>query len=97
MSRVAILSAASADLRRGVKFYSRERSGLGAEFLREFELFTDLLAENPEIGTPIGGGIRKLVLKRFPYLIIYRVESERVLILAVAHERRHPDYWLERL
>lgn len=97
MTELTLLSAAARDLRRAVEFYSHERPGLGAEFMREFEEASELLANHPEIGSPIRGGIRKLLLKRFPYMLIYRSEPERVLILAVAHQRRHPELWLERL
>ena len=97
MTEVTLLSAATLDLRRAVEFYSRERPGLGAEFLREFENTSEVLASHPEIGIPIRGGARKLFLKRFPYILVYRVEPTQVLILAVAHQRRHPDVWLGRL
>ena len=94
MSRLA---AAALDLRRAVQFYSRERPGLGAEFLREFDDASNVLADHPEIGALIRSGVRKLLLRRFPYMLVYRAEPERVVILAVAHQRRHPDVWLARL
>ena len=97
MTEVNLLSAALLDLRRAVEFYSRERPGLGAEFLREFEDASDVLGSHPEIGSPIRGGARKFLLKRFPYMLVYRIELQQVLILAVAHQRRHPDIWLRRL
>lgn len=90
MTEVTLLSAAARDLHRAVEFYSRERPALGAEFMREFEEVSDLLADHPEIGSPIRRGVRKLLLKRFPYMLIYRVEPERVLILAVAQSAAAP-------
>jgi plasmid stabilization system protein ParE len=97
VTQVTVLSAAELDLRLAVEFYSRERQGLGTEFLREFEAVSDGLAQHPEIGSPIRKGVRKLLLKRFPYMLVYRIEPEQVLILAVAHQRHHPDIWLGRL
>jgi plasmid stabilization system protein ParE len=94
---VAQLPEAAIDIRRAAEFYARESRGLGAEFLREFESVTKLLLENPEIGVLTRGGARKLVMRRFPYLIIYRVEPERVLVLAVGHQRRRPDIWVKRV
>ncbi|MHB9003921.1 MAG: type II toxin-antitoxin system RelE/ParE family toxin [Coriobacteriia bacterium] len=40
--------------------------------------------------------IRKLVLAKFPYSLIYEIDGDVVLILAVAHQRRRPHYWRER-
>lgn len=54
------------------------------------------LGENPEIGPPARHNARKLLVRRFPYVVIYRVEAKRVLVLAVGHQRRHPDFWLDR-
>ena len=49
MTHVTLLAAAALDLRRAVQFYSRERPGLGAEFLREFDDASNVLADHPEI------------------------------------------------
>jgi toxin ParE1/3/4 len=93
---VVVLRAAQADLRRAARFYEQEAPGLGAEFLSQVELAFSRLAEHPEIGAPLSTGARKFLVRRFPFLLIYRAESDRVLILAVAHQRRHPASWLGR-
>jgi plasmid stabilization system protein ParE len=93
---VVLLRAAQADLRRAARFYEEERARLGEEFLGEAGHAFALLEQNPEIGAPLSRGARKLLLRRFPYLVIYHTESERVLVLAVGHQRRHPDFWLRR-
>jgi toxin ParE1/3/4 len=41
-------------------------------------------------------GSRRLVLPRFPYNLVYEVHDDLLLIVAVAHQRRHPDYWRRR-
>lgn len=97
MIPVAQLPEAAMDIRRAAEFYARESRGLGAEFLREFESVIMLLSENPEIGVLTRGGARKLVMRRFPYVVIYRVQPESVLVLAVGHQRQSPDFWIERL
>lgn len=97
MTRVALLRAAQADIRTGARFYQGQAPGLGAEFVAEVQRSLDRLREYPEIGAPLRRGARRLLVRRFPYLVIYRVEPTRVLVLAVGHQRRHPDFWLERL
>lgn len=97
MTRVTLLRAAQADIRTGARFYEGQARGLGTEFVAEVDRSLARLREYPEIGAPLRRGARKLLVRRFPYLVIYRVELEGVLVLAVGHQRRHPDFWLERL
>jgi plasmid stabilization system protein ParE len=79
-----------------VDFYDAENEGLGAGFTDEVEQATQFVRTHPEAGRPVRGMIRRWRVQRFPYYIIYREESERVYILAVAHQRRRPGYWAER-
>ncbi len=80
-----------------VSRYEAEVPGLGERFDAEVQKASALLLEYPEIGPPVEGELRKLVLDRFPYYLIYSRSSETVHIVAVAHERRKPGYWLERI
>lgn len=87
--------AARAEFRRAARRYERELAGLGLAFLVAVREAETLIAEYPNAGTPLGSNRRHL-LRRFPYAIIYRLEFDRVFILAVAHTRRHPEYWHDR-
>jgi plasmid stabilization system protein ParE len=93
---VGYLRAAQGDIRRAARFYAKESPWLAAQFLQEVDRSAALLADYPEIGAPLRRGARKLLTRRFPYLVIYRVDPDRVVILAVGHQRRHPDFWLGR-
>ena len=42
------------------------------------------------------GDIRRLILSRFPYKLLYSVEADRIYVIAVAHLHRAPDYWVDR-
>lgn len=70
--------------------------GLGESFADEFARITELILEYPEIGSSVDPEIRKLLLQRFPFATYYSIEAEHVLIVAVAHQRRDPDYWKSR-
>jgi plasmid stabilization system protein ParE len=96
VSVVIVLRAAQADLRRAAQFYEAEAVGLGSEFLGEVEQAYQLLSAHPEVGSGLRRGARRLLIRRFPFALIYRVEPERVVILAAGHQRRHPDFWLGR-
>ncbi len=97
MTPVRLLRAAQADIRRGAGFYDEQAVGLGSEFVAEVGHALGLLEDHPELGAALRRGARKILVRRFPYLIIYRLSSDGVLILAVGHQRRHPDFWLKRL
>jgi toxin ParE1/3/4 len=42
-------------------------------------------------------GVRRYVMRRFPYVLPYIVQEEAVFVLAIAHTKRRPDYWRNRL
>lgn len=78
-------------------FYEAATSGLGADFLDEVERVIKILREHPELGQSVGRGVRRALLHRFPFSFIYSVEVDTVVIVAVAHQRRRPDYWRDRI
>ncbi|MGE4080650.1 MAG: type II toxin-antitoxin system RelE/ParE family toxin [Reyranella sp.] len=51
----------------------------------------------PEAWHPLGEGVRRCRLSRFPYGLIYTIDSGTILVLAVAHLHRRLDYWRDRL
>ncbi|TMA90118.1 MAG: hypothetical protein E6J77_07075 [Deltaproteobacteria bacterium] len=54
------------------------------------------LAKNPELGHRFSRRLRRFLVRRFPYGLLYRVESDQIFIVAVAHLRRRPGYWRGR-
>ena|ERR1043165_6385393 len=77
-------------------FYEAGSPSLGGEFLDDVQRGVDLLCTHPMIGQSIGEGLRRMLLHRFPFNLIYAIESDTILIIAVAHQRRRPDYWRDR-
>jgi toxin ParE1/3/4 len=78
-------------------YYEEQRPGLGLEYLEEIEHSVNFLTRYPYVGTTVRGSIRRLVLPRFPYSLLYRVlEDDSIRILAVAHHKRRPQYWISR-
>src|SRR6266852_5878020 len=78
-------------------FYEAATSGLGADFLDEVQRVINILREHSELGQPVDRGLRRALLHRFPFSLIYSVEVDEVLIVAVAHQRRRPGYWKHRI
>jgi plasmid stabilization system protein ParE len=72
-------------------------AGLGRRFFAEVQRAEKLIAQFPESAVEILPGIRKRVLQKFRYSLIYTIEKDGLLILAVAHHSRRPGYWVARL
>ena len=87
---------ADRELNDAADYYDSESPGLGLLFLEQLEIGYERILENPHAAEEIDPGIRRLVLPKFPFNLIYEVHTDAVLILAVAHQRRRPHYWRER-
>ena len=90
------LEEAAHELHRAIRYYEEKSSGLGGELLADVERLEDLLASNPGLGSPGKSGTRRLVLRRFPFLLVYVLVEGEPLIVAFAHQRREPGYWADR-
>lgn len=93
---------AEAELAAAARWYEQRRHGVGAEFLAAVDGVLVALAERRVVGIRIPGlpanhPARRVVLRRFPFTIAYLEKDSVVRILAVAHQRRRPNYWMGRL
>lgn len=80
-----------------VEHYDEQVSGLRDEFAAEAEHSVHLIATHPPSGSPNHLGTRRVPLRRFPYDLVYTEREEHLVVLAFAHHRRRPNYWLWRL
>ena len=94
---VEFLPEAEEEMMEAAVFYQEKAEGLGERFLDDVERATQLLSEQPLIGQQLDNHLRQLLMHRFPFSLIYSSEQSEILILAVAHQRRRPGYWQERL
>jgi plasmid stabilization system protein ParE len=88
---------ASEEIIETAAYYEGEVPGLGDSFIAEVERVVGVLCDQPNIGQSVGQEFRRILLLRFPYSLIYSIETERVWVVAVAHHRRRPGYWKERI
>jgi plasmid stabilization system protein ParE len=99
--RLRIDAHASTELTEAVRWYELQRPGLGAEFLDTVNDVLELIEQNPAIGSPLprvaSGRMRRMLVRRFPYHVVYEVTEDEILVVAVAHTRRRPDYWVGRI
>jgi hypothetical protein len=83
-------------------WYEVQVPGLGLDLVEEFDRALEAIAERPltwplwpGMGEEVGA--RRFLLARFPFAIAYIVEADEIIVLAAAHLRRRPGYWLGRL
>jgi len=77
-------------------WYERERPGLGKAFLAEVDRVLQVIVSNPDAFPEVLAGIRKAVVKRFPYCLYSRIRGETIVVLAVFHSARNPTVWQAR-
>jgi plasmid stabilization system protein ParE len=94
---VRFLEIAEIELDEAIRWYATQAVGLGNAFLVEVLSAADRIVRFPEAWHPLGEGVRRCRLSGFPYALIYTVDNGAILIVAVAHLHRKPDYWRDRL
>jgi toxin ParE1/3/4 len=95
---VIVHREAEAELRASIAYYNGQRDGLGDEFRDEVEKGIERIAQSPRAFSPHGDeGLRRHVLRRFPYSIFYWELDDCIWIAAIAHQRRRPGYWAARI
>jgi toxin ParE1/3/4 len=88
---------AQAEFVSAAQFYERQTEGLGLDFIATVQNAYDPLPEFPASGAPFGRQLKRLLVPKFPYGLLYRVEPERIYVIAVMHLHRRPGYWRSRL
>ncbi|MBL1319657.1 MAG: type II toxin-antitoxin system RelE/ParE family toxin [Methylophaga sp.] len=96
--KVVFLKIAEAELDDAFEYYESVQSGLGFRFLTEVELSNTRIQQFPLSYEKIGKYSRRCLVQKFPYGIIYQyVEHKKeILVVAVSHLHRVPDYWSDR-
>ena len=92
-----LLAPAAAELEEALAWYAAQAPGLERRFIDEMRTARKRIAARPNAWHPLGNGVRRFRLRRFPYGLIYVVEANEVIVLAVAHLHRKPNYWRSRL
>ncbi|MCB1076933.1 MAG: type II toxin-antitoxin system RelE/ParE family toxin, partial [Verrucomicrobiae bacterium] len=89
--------ALAAELEEIRDYYNERSAGLGAAFVNEFERHALAIAARPERWMIVEKDIRRALMKRFPYVIYFRVvDAKSVRITVVKHEKRHPAFGRDR-
>ena len=84
---------AKADIRRAAKWYERQRTGLGRDFVGEVDAALELIEANPYQYEIVHREIRHAILRRFPYGVFYRFHASKISVFAVMHLKRDDIPW----
>ncbi len=95
--KVRFLKPAQSEVDDAFAWYDAYSHSLGVQFLDDIDRAVRRIAAYPLANTIIEEGLRRCLLSRFPYGIIYGLDAETVIVIAVAHLHREPRYWIDRL
>jgi toxin ParE2 len=94
---IRLLDVARQELDEAVEYYNGELPGLGERFLLECVTAFDRIKKFPQAWHPYTENTRRCLTHRFPYAIIYQLLESEILIIAISHMHRKPNYWQDRL
>jgi toxin ParE1/3/4 len=88
---------AKSEMRKAASWYDDKVDGLGLDFLFEVKNTESYIVQNPELCPLYEAGTKRYIMQRFPFAAIYLTSKEKIQIIAVAHCKRKPGYWKNRL
>ncbi len=94
--KIEFLEPAFIEFQEAIDFYNLQVKGLGDKFIIEIDRTISIIKKYPGSFTEYTKHTRKAVVNVFPYNIVYSIHKNFILILAVAHQHRKPNYWVER-
>ena len=94
--KLRVTSNVRREIREAAEYYETELPGLGDRFWQEVDAHIHWILENPTVPRLRSGDYRRVNLSVFPYYIAYALRGETIVLLAVAHARRKPHYWMEK-
>ena len=87
---------AAAELEEAVQWYEQRGVGLGLEFARLVRAVLARIERSTLQFCDVDRGIRRAIVRRFPYAVYFVIDPDRISVLAIFHHRRHPGHWRSR-
>ena len=95
--KIEFLPEAKAELDEAVQYYELQVKGLGTTFKSVAKSTIKRVATFPTAWSIVRPNIRRCIMHKFPYNVLYSIENNCILIIAIAHHHRYPNYWNDRL
>ena len=94
---VSFHPAAESELAGAVEYYEEREPGLGYDFAVEVYATIDRVVAHPAAWPFVDEGIRRAMVRRFPYGILYADQNDNIVVVALMHLHRAPGYWMRRI
>jgi plasmid stabilization system protein ParE len=94
--RLVLRPEALDEISQAAAWYEGRATGLSAEFLRALDATLASLRRNPRQYPVVHNNLRRALLRRFPYSLIYTASDDEVVVVACAHGRQDPRRWFKR-
>ena len=91
------LKLAKLEFHDSIKYYEQQEKDLGKKLSDDIQASINRIKNFPNSYQKVSNQIRRCTLHRFPYNILYLFEEDTILIIAIAHQHRIPDYWVDRV
>ena len=95
--KITFLEAAQSEFDDTIDYYEEQRSGLGFEFEEEVGQALERISHYPEAWSPLTSRVRRCLIKRFPFSVIYEHRPELLIIVAIQNHHQKPESWRSRL
>lgn len=97
MKPIILLLEAEQEMLEAAFYYQSKASGLGVDYLSEIERAVEGISESPYTWPILEGELRRRLVRRFPFGVIYRIDPDEIVVIAVAHLCKKPGYWKKRI
>lgn len=87
---------ADAEMMKAAVFYENQQQDLGKRFLSTVQNSLNLIQINPDLYPVIHNDVKQCITKSFPFNVLYRITSTQIVVVAIMHQSRDPDYWKHR-
>lgn len=94
--RISFHPLAEQELNEAASYYNAASPGLGTAFLDEVEHAIKQILEHPRAASLVNRVVRRKLVRRFPYSVLYSVQTDTIRVLAIANQKRRPFYWRGR-
>lgn len=95
-NELCVSSRSRSGIQQGIEYYEEIESGLGQDLAVEVYAAIQLALAYPKAWPVLDGEVRRTLVRRFPYGVLYSEEAQRIFILAVMNLHRDPEYWKSR-
>ena len=94
---IILIPPSDKELEEAIDYYNDQMPGLGKQFYNAFLSTVDYIPIAPDAWRKVGNNTRRVNVKRFPYLILYVLDRNDIVITCIAHQHRNPTYYLNRI